>query len=154
MKTSDLFVRCLEVEGIVCVRALLPFLLFLLRASGDLASEETGVAASEIDGDLSTRRKHTPDAPEVGTCALLVGLAVRRVHVQIARVEPLVQPVQQLVAAGPVVARDHEDHGDGRGAQLVLRLQKLEAQVEDLCLELLLLDLLVEFRGLEHLYLR
>ena len=58
---------------------------------------------------------------------------------ELARVEPLVQPVEDLVAAEAVVARDQHEHG-GLPALLhvELRVQELHPQLGELSLELFL----------------
>ena len=113
--------------------------------------EQLEVPGVEEERDLAARGQREPVPPRRRPLALEVVATVERVGEDVARVEPLVQPVGGLA---PPAAADAGEERDGLEApaleETVLRLEQRLPQLRHLLLVLGLVELVADLRRFEH----
>ncbi|MCY1291141.1 hypothetical protein D9M70_403180 [compost metagenome] len=145
--------RALVGEHPLGAHGLLDGLLHLaaLQPPLDPADQHLAVPVAEEDADLPFRRQPAPEAPLRRPRQLLVGGQQKARHLDVARIEPLVEQLDRLALARALDAVDQQDHRKARLLlQLQLRLEQRGTQLDDRRLVGFLVDGVADFCRLEH----
>ncbi len=125
--------------------------LGLLDMPLDPRVEHLAVPVAEEDTGPPLGRQAPPEAPLRRPLQFLVGGTEEALHLDQARVHPLVEELDRLALAGALDAVDQDDHREARLLlELELRLEQRFAQLDDGLLVGVLVDAVANFRGFEH----
>ena len=114
----------------------------------DLAEQPPGP-----DRQAPARRHRPPEPPQTRPSGLLRTRVPEDARVDVPRVHPLVQPLDDLAGRRAIVAGDEHDGREVRRPQVELRVQQPDAQLGDDPLEVLLRESVAGLRGLQHVRL-